>query len=72
MDEQAADRLFITAITVAEVRYGLGIMPEGRRRTDLMLQADAMFAQALVSRCSPSRDVATAFATPLTAGRVNV
>ena len=45
MDEQAADRLFITAITVAEVRYGLGIMPEGRRRTDLITQADAMFGQ---------------------------
>jgi toxin FitB len=45
MDEQAADRLFTTAITVAEVRYGLGIMPEGRRRTDLILQADAMFGQ---------------------------
>ena len=45
MDEQAADRLFITAITVAEVRYGLGIMPEGRRRTDLIMQADAMFGQ---------------------------
>ena len=45
MDEQAADRLFITAITVAEVRYGLGIMPEGRRRTDLITQADAMFRQ---------------------------
>lgn len=45
MDEQAADRLFITAITVAEVRYGLGIMPAGRRRTDLITQADAMFGQ---------------------------
>ena len=45
MDEQAADRLFTTAITVAEVRYGLGIMPEGRRRTDLIEQADAMFGQ---------------------------
>lgn len=45
MDEQAADRLFITAITVAEVRYGLGIMPEGLRRTDLIMQADAMFGQ---------------------------
>lgn len=45
IDEQAADRLFITAITVAEVRYGLGIMPEGRRRTDLITQADAMFGQ---------------------------
>ena len=45
LDEQAADRLFITAITVAEVRYALGIMPAGRRRTDLIMQADAMFSR---------------------------
>lgn len=50
MDAQPADRLFTTAITVAEVRYGLSIMPDGRRRMELTLQADAMFGQDFQGR----------------------
>lgn len=33
MDAQAIETLHLSAITVAELRYGIACMPEGRRRT---------------------------------------
>lgn len=37
--------LFITATTQAEILYGIGILPAGRRRDDLQAAAHAMFSQ---------------------------
>ena len=33
VDAQAIETLYLSAITVAELRYGLATMPEGKRRT---------------------------------------
>lgn len=33
LDAQAIETLYLSAITVAELRYGLASMPEGKRRT---------------------------------------
>ncbi|MBQ7627241.1 MAG: type II toxin-antitoxin system VapC family toxin [Rhodocyclaceae bacterium] len=33
MDAQAIETLYLSAITVAELRYGLAVMPAGKRRT---------------------------------------
>lgn len=33
VDAQAIETLYVSAITVAELRYGLATMPEGKRRT---------------------------------------
>lgn len=33
IDGQAVETLYLSAITVAELRYGLAMMPEGKRRT---------------------------------------
>lgn len=35
---------FTTAVTVAEIRYGIERLPKGRRRKDLGLAADRFFA----------------------------
>lgn len=35
LDSQAADTLFLTTVTVAEVRYGIAALPAGRRRDHL-------------------------------------
>jgi predicted nucleic acid-binding protein len=35
IDAQAVETLFLSAITVAELRYGIAVLPEGRRRTVL-------------------------------------
>ncbi len=36
--------LFTTALNQAEILYGIGIMPEGRKRTQIIEAADAMFS----------------------------
>jgi predicted nucleic acid-binding protein len=33
MDAQAVETLYLSAVTVAELRFGLAAMPEGKRRT---------------------------------------
>ena len=51
---QDAGALFVTAVTEAELRTGLAIMPEGRRREALGAALEAMLADGGV------RDLATA------------
>jgi len=40
-----ADDLFTTTVTVAEVLYGIAILPKGRRRDQLLRQAEGTFAE---------------------------
>ncbi|MDJ0573836.1 MAG: PIN domain-containing protein [Xenococcaceae cyanobacterium MO_234.B1] len=40
---QKATNLFITALTQAEILYGLELLPEGKRRTALIQAAHSMF-----------------------------
>src|SRR5674536_382674 len=40
---QVGTELFTTAVTVAEVRYGIARMPAGRRKDDLRRAADEVF-----------------------------
>ena len=42
---RTADELFITAITVGEILYGIEILPRGKRRERLDADAQAMFAE---------------------------
>ena len=35
LDAQAVETLYLTTITIAEVRYGIAALPQGRRRTTL-------------------------------------
>ena len=35
LDRQPADSIWLTSITVFEARFGLGLLPKGRRRTSL-------------------------------------
>lgn len=46
---RAAD-LFTTAITEAEMRLGLALLPAGRRRSDLSRAVDVAFASLLAGR----------------------
>lgn len=40
---QPASRLFVTAVTQAEILYGIGLLPKGRRRNGIAIAAKAMF-----------------------------
>ncbi|HTB95361.1 MAG TPA: type II toxin-antitoxin system VapC family toxin [Terracidiphilus sp.] len=45
MSSQSADEIFTTSITIAEVLYGLELLPRGKRRDQLSQQAEAMFSE---------------------------
>lgn len=40
MDEQAVETLYLSAVTVAELRYGLAAMAEGKRRALFMARLE--------------------------------
>lgn len=42
--QRKVDDLFVTTITVAEVLYGIELLPKGKRRDGLESAAEAMFA----------------------------
>lgn len=42
LDEQAAETLYITSVTLAELLYGIGAMPVGRRKNAIALALDGL------------------------------
>ena len=60
---QPASRLFITAITQAEILYGIGLLPKGQRRDSIATAAQAMFNEDFSDRILAfNSDAATAYA----------
>ncbi|MEO6292517.1 MAG: type II toxin-antitoxin system VapC family toxin [Burkholderiaceae bacterium] len=53
IDNQAAQHLFSSAITKAEIELGIALLPAGKRRDDLASQAEAMFNEDFENRCLP-------------------
>ena len=53
MDAQRADELWISAITVGEIRLGLALLTAGRRKTLLTGIADTMFREDFDDSCLP-------------------
>lgn len=50
MSGQPVAGIFISAITEAELRYGLALLPEGRRQRRLLAQVEAMLAEDFAGR----------------------
>jgi len=44
LQRRSGDGLYTTTVTVAEIRYGIAQLPEGRRREALHLAANEIFA----------------------------
>ena len=42
LDEQAAETLYISSVTVAELLFGIGALPDGRRKQKLTAALDGM------------------------------
>lgn len=42
LDEQVAETLFLTSVTVAELLFGIGVLPEGRRKQRFALALDGL------------------------------
>ena len=66
---QPAASLFISAVTEAELRYGVTLLPEGRRRADLMAAVDAMLAEDFTGRILPFDSAAAVAYAAIAAGR---
>lgn len=61
--DRATSSLYLTAINEAELRFGLAIMPPGRRRDGLASALERMLRAGFASRILPfDSDAATAYA----------
>jgi len=60
---RSSDELFLTSIAVAEILYGIEVLPRGKRREKLLAEAEAMFREDFPGRILPfDEDAAHAFA----------
>lgn len=53
VDQLPIETVFITAVTEAELRYGVARLPEGRRRTALTTKIDELVAEDLADQVLP-------------------
>ena len=42
LDAQAAETLFLSSVTIAELTFGIGALPDGRRKTNLAAALDGV------------------------------
>ena len=69
LDRQPADSVWLTSITVFEVRFGLALLPKGRRRNNLERAFDRVLTEDLSSRVVHFDEVAAVTAAQLAAER---
>ncbi len=53
LDARSDSDLWISAVTVAEIRLGLSLLPDGARKTLLLELAEQMFNEDFSDRCLP-------------------
>jgi hypothetical protein len=64
--------MFVSAVTEAELLYGLALLPESRRRRQLVAQAEAMLAEDFAGRTLPfDSPAASAYARIAAARRLS-
>lgn len=66
---QPSAQVFTTAITEAEILYGVALLPDGRRRDMLRDAVTALFAEDLAGRVLPFDSAAAAEYADVAAGR---
>ena len=70
LDAQAIETLFLAAITIAELRFGIAAMPEGKRRTVLHDRLEGEVLPLFSGRILPfDLDASKAYATLMAAAR---
>jgi predicted nucleic acid-binding protein len=50
LDGQPRSSIWITSITVMEIRYGLQVMPPGRRRDDMLQRLERLLGEKIEGR----------------------
>jgi predicted nucleic acid-binding protein len=67
-EQKFAGELFVTTVTVAEILYGVELLPRGKRHARLLAGAEAVFREDFAGRILPfDGDAARAY--PGVAGR---
>lgn len=69
LDRQPADSVWLTSITVFEARFGLALLPKGRRRLGLERAFDRVLTEDLSGRVLTLDATAAATAAQLAADR---
>ena len=69
LDRQPADSVWLTSITVFETRFGLALLPRGRKRMGLERAFDRVLTEDLSNRVLDFDSVAAAAAAQLAADR---
>jgi len=72
LDAQPSDKIWICAVTRAEVELGIALLPEGRRKQGLKLQAEALFQEDFAGRCLPFDGVAAGHYARIVAARTAI
>jgi toxin FitB len=67
--QQQTGELFTTTVSVAEILYGIELLPRGRRRDKLLAEAEAMFAEDFAGRLLPFDEEAARAFPEIAAGR---
>jgi predicted nucleic acid-binding protein len=69
LDRQPADSVWITSVTLFEARFGLALLPQGRRRRELERAFERVLAEDLTNRVLDFDSLAAASAASLAADR---
>jgi hypothetical protein len=67
--QRFADILYISAVTLGEILYGIELLPAGKRREGLLHEAEAMFQEDFATRILPFDDAAARFFAKIAAAR---
>lgn len=67
---QNPSRVYLTALTVAEIRRGLGLLPKGRRRTKLEAAFATFLAKGFKDRILPFTGKTTEVYAPIYLARI--
>lgn len=63
LSRQAAENIFLSVISEAELRYGIAVLPMGRRRERLAAEIENMLQEDFAARLLPfDREAARAYA----------
>jgi predicted nucleic acid-binding protein len=69
LDRQPADSVWLTSITVFEARFGLALLPKGRRRNSLERAFERVLTEDLSSRVLTLDEMAAVTAAQIAADR---
>lgn len=70
LSEQSADQLYLTALTVAEIRRGLALLPEGKRRMKLEGAFQQFLNQGFQDRILPFTSATSLVYAPIYRARI--